>query len=259
MSRKIVPVRQHIRLLDKPIWTPSRNVAKCNLYEYISPKERGYSMENPLYGLPTEFDRILLAELMRESQSKENAITLHYVSVYALLKAAGKSYGSKNLELLKTSLKRWKTTWFTFTEPFYSDEEHKRGPFHRFSVIESLSFKNGITIKLNENFVEVNNQKYSRLLELDKLKLIAKRGTPFALRLYELLLINMHHGHFRIGLENLLAKMAVEYNKKYRSRILKTLNITTEKLNEVSMITGGVIMVQDNGGDILYFLSEAEY
>jgi hypothetical protein len=247
MNTKLLPVKQSIILLDKPIWTPSRIVAKRGHYT----DGKGYEIEASELGLPTMADRLILAVLLRESQKRENAAELEYDSMYNLAKRLDMSYGSKNLRILEKSLKRWLTVGLIFTFPKYYDEKYRRRMFTAFGVVDQFTVTNRIYIKFNDTFIKINQEKYSRLLNVDVLKQIGREISPFALRLYEILIINLHNRiEWSIGLHNFFRKMAVPYDSRYHNRLMEQLIQAVEELaNLISSLKALFFFVEKNKQD----------
>lgn len=232
MKDKLNPVKQHIRLLDKPIWTPSRKISDGKLYS----DKNGFEMSTTgNRGLPTVGDRLLLASLLRESQNREDAV-LKYHSMYHLTKALDLPYGGDNIVILENSLAKWAYIRLHFTAPFYYDAKYKRKAFSIFAVFNSVRFStdSGIRLEFNQHFLEINKDKYTRLLNVEKLRHIGTHISPFALRLYEILIINLHNRtDWAIGVENFCYKMAIPYEPRNRSKFAEQLEQAVQELSKV--------------------------
>lgn len=231
MNKKHVGTKQHIKLLDKPIWTPSRKIAKLDSYS----DDNGFKIRSQL-GMPTMFDRLLLGYLMRESQRRENTNILQFDSMYALLKTIKVPRSGKAVIMVENSLEKWKAISMFFYGPLEYDIENHRKEVRAFGVIDNLYIENsnGVEIKFNDIFIELNQDKYTRRLRMDLLKHIGHEISPFALRLYEVLLIFLYHdGKFKIGINNLYKKLATEYDSRYRNRQLEQLENAMNELVKV--------------------------
>ena len=99
MIKQEESVQNNINLLDRAMFIPSRKIAKLQYYS----DENGYSIEGSMkYGLPTMFDRLLLASLLSIAQ-RNNKSVLYFSSVYELIKSIGIVYSGTNLKLVEES------------------------------------------------------------------------------------------------------------------------------------------------------------
>ena len=231
----IIPVKQHIMLLDKPIWTPSRTIAKLDSYT----DDNGFEITTDST-LPTMFDRFILGDLMKESQRRENAKVLQFDSMNVLMKTVKLTSSGKAIKMVEDSLKRWAGVSLSFASPIEYDTKDDRKAVSVFKIMRhaTVTKNGGIRIRFTDKFIELNQDSYTRRLDMELLKHIGRVVSPFALRLYEVVSIFTYKNKpFVIGLEKLYKKLAVPYNPRRHSeameQLVKAVNLLTQVNDEL--------------------------
>jgi hypothetical protein len=228
----IIPVKQHIMLLDKPIWTPSRTIAKLDYYT----DDNGFEITTDST-LPTMFDRFILGDLMKESQRRENAKVLQFDSMNALMKTVKLTSSGKAIKMVEDSLKRWAGVSLSFASPIEYDTKDDRKAVSVFKIMRhaTVTKNGGIRIRFTDKFTELNQDRYTRRLDMDLLKHIGRDISPFALRLYEVVSIFTYNNkRFVIGLEKLYKKLAVSYSRRRHSEAFEQLGKAVNLLTQVN-------------------------
>jgi hypothetical protein len=245
--KKKLPVQQHLKLLDKPIWTPSTKVSKMNRWN----DQKGFEISS-LRRLPMMHDRLVLGSLMKESQRRDNAKILTFDSIHNLTKLCEfKSTGSM-LDRMGDTLHILEKVHLHYEAGIEYDVDKC---VEMFGILDHVSIKPGrVVIRFNEFFLELNQDKYIRRIRLDLMKHIGYEISPLALRLYEILVIFLYHrGTFTIGVENLALKMGVEYAPKYRLRFLEKIKDATEEMIKLEDEFGDMELLYDEEKNMITF------
>lgn len=236
--KNVVYVKRNINTLEYPIWTPSRILSKATSYE----TENGYRIECSI-GLPNGRDVDILNSLLYLSQ-QSNKNVLKFESHYDILKMLGYPINHSHYEILDDALTKWFKVNIIFPKGiFYSSDKKKTGEV-KIHVLDHIKLIDGIEIKFNDTFLEINNEKYSRLIPLDTFRKIP--STPK--RLYEVLIKNFHNrNNWLVGIDKVKDKlMIVSPRYDYDSHTIELVENSISVINKVSFYSYGMVRKDDN-------------
>jgi hypothetical protein len=224
------PVKQNVNFLDRALFMPSRKLARRSVYT----DDNGFHIRSTDgYSLPTAYDMAFMLFLLSRAQKKDSTV-IRFNSMYEMMKEFGMTFGSNNIERVRSSLWKWYYTSMKFDKGTFYDAYTRT---HNdcclaFHVISNLRIsENGIRISIDGDFYRESITKYSRLFKnLDTIKRLAE--FPYALRLFFILSKSFHgRDEWCIKLINLLDKMGIEYNPRFNSRVMEQLDKAIKRLN----------------------------
>ena len=215
-------IKKNINLLEYPLWTPSSN--KATLKEYSVGNKYIISTKN---GLPTSKDIDILNMLIYFSQLRKSN-TFSFDSYYNIIKGMGYSCSGIIYNMLEESLNRWVDTNITFIDSFFINGKKKS--YSKINIIDSIKIKkhNSINIKIGSEFYNLNQDKYSKVIYLDKIKALS----PTSKRLFEILIKNFYKRiEWKIVNVKLFEKMITdEIRIKKMEKIVEEINLLNKKI-----------------------------
>lgn len=215
-------ISKSINFLDKPLWTPSRKLAKETVYEDIS----GYKISCDK-GLPTSIDNDILNFLLFQQQ-RDDSKEITFKNMSKLLNGLEYSHNPRMYNYVLTALERWKNTKIVFNE-FYFGNGVKSDYKLDYILDYKFDFKS-LHITFNKKFLSVNKESnYKSRIYLPYFSTL----TPFSKRLYEILSKSFLFKHkFYISNEILKKKMIMEslFLSKIKNALLE-INTKATNLN----------------------------
>ncbi len=219
--------KKNINFLDRPLFIPSR--ARVGLQEYSDGK--GYEIKCPT-GLPVAHDIDVLNYLLYLAQYTHKS-ELKFSRMGDLLKALHRTCGKHNYTSVQDSINRWSKMELSFKADSFYLKQGKGTTIGRIHILTLKGIgKNGVIVKMNDDFLELNNRKFSKVIPVQ----LMERLTPYSKRVFEILSKNEKNFNntqqWRIGFGKFRLKVPV-ISEKEDYRILASTKKAVKEINSV--------------------------
>ena len=195
----------------------------------------------------------LLHKIQMAREGDRDAVELHLSSMYSICRDLGITDSGENYTRIEEALHKFLKVVYSFGA-FYKNKRYMRVSLNLVTKVVLNDKSNEISITFNKDFIEMNENTYSRIFSLPFMLSLS----PSAARLYEVLESSLYNEReaWKISADKLVDKLCIDgrYPSKTKALISASVNEINSHLEEYEINRKYFFSVDEN--NIVTFIKE---